>query len=176
MYLNLAGRFAIDGEELMRHSFERGAMGKFALLAIALVVLLSNTAFAGTSPQQKTSGIAYVGVTHNEGSDLYVSGDIKDKLLGRGAIVYVTKLSTGPAPSSVLVKAKRITIYTKRGSLSGTGQATQVFNPDGSSDVQDGTFSLTKGTGAYAGHSMKGTFSGPFSDGVYTFSYKGVYK
>ena len=147
---------------------------KLSLLIAVLVVSLSGIA-SGASARQ-TSGVVYAGVTHNEGSDLYVSGDFKDKILGRGAIVYVTQVSGGEQPTSVLVKARKITIYTKRGSLSGKGQATQTFNSDGTSTVSDGSFNLNKGTGAYKGHKLTGTFGGPFTDGVYTFNYKATYK
>jgi hypothetical protein len=74
------------------------------------------------------------------------------------------------------VSAKKITLYTTKGSLVGKGSATQVFNQDGSSEVKDGTFSLTKGTGAFKGHTFKGTFSGPYNSGVYTFNYKATLK
>ena len=113
---------------------------------------------------------------NQEGTDLYVSGDLKDKLLGRGAIVYV-QAESGPTPGSVLVKADKITIFTTKGSLTGTGQAIQTFNPDGTATISDGTFKLTKGTGAYKGHKLTGTFTGTFgTDFIYTFNYTGKYK
>jgi hypothetical protein len=42
--------------------------------------------------------------------------------------------------------------------------------------VKNGTFTLTKGTGAYRGHTLKGTFGGPQKAGVWTFTYKAVYR
>jgi len=42
--------------------------------------------------------------------------------------------------------------------------------------VNDGTFSLTKGTGAYKGHSFKGTFEGTGDGGYYEFTFEGKYK
>jgi hypothetical protein len=148
------------------------------LLFLSLIAVLAFglSGVATAKPAKSTSGTAWVGVTHQEGSDVYVSGDFKDSLLGRGAIVYVVQAAAGPEPSSVVVEAKRITIYTKRGSLTGTGQATQTLYPDGSTSVSDGTFKLKKGTGAYKGHKFTGTFAGPFADGVYTFDYTGKYK
>jgi len=105
-------------------------MKKLLLLLTALVAILASTALAGTSPAPKpTSGVAYVGVTHSEGSDLYVAGDIKDKILGRGAIVYVTKVSSGPTPTSLTITARKVTVYTPKGSLTGTGKGTQVVIP-----------------------------------------------
>ncbi len=158
----------------MRGINEVGRGRKLLLLIAVLVVSVSGVALA--KPARDTSGVVYAGVTHVEGSDIYVSGDFKDEILGRGAIVYVTEVQSGPEVGTVLVEAKQITIYTKRGSLRGSGQATQTTNPDGSASVTDGTFKLTRGTGKLKGHKLKGTFEGPLEDGVYTFNYTGTYK
>ena len=144
--------------------------------SLMVAVAVAVPAVAVAKPAQSTSGVVYAGITHSEGSDLYVSGDLKDKLLGRGAIVYVVQAEAGPTPDSALVTADKITIFTTKGSLTGTGQATQTNNTDGTATVSDGTFKLTKGTGAYKGHKLKGTFAGTYTDGVYTFNYSGKYK
>lgn len=143
------------------------------LLVPALILAISAVAIAAKA--KHTSGTVYAGVTHSEGDDLYVSGDFKDKLLGRGAIVYVTRIGSGD-PGTIHVTARKITIYTKRGSLTGKGEADETLNPDGTGTISNGSFSLTKGTGAYADHKFKGTFDGTYEDGVYTFPYKGTYK
>ena len=145
----------------------------FALLVLATVVALSGVALAKDA--EPTSGVVYAGITHEEGEDLYVAGEFKDDLLGRGAIVYITRVSTDDA-GSILVKARKITVYTRKGSLTGKGQATQTFNDDGTSTITDGKFKLKKGTGAYRGNRFKGTFDGSFEDGVYTFDYVGEFK
>jgi hypothetical protein len=153
-----------------------GRARKLLLLVALLIVSVSGIATAKqTKKARNTSGVIYAGTTHLEGSDLYVAGDFKDKILGRGAIVYVVNVSSGE-PGSILVKAKQITIYTRRGSLRGKGEATETVNPDGTGTVSDGTFKLKKGTGAYKGHKLKGTFDGVYEDGVYTFDYKGKYR
>ena len=146
----------------------------FCSLVAAIAVGVPAVAVA--KPAQNTTGVIYASANHVEGTDLYVSGDLKDKLLGRGAIVYVVQVESGPTPDSILVKADKITIFTTKGSLTGTGQAIQTSNPDGTQTISDGTFKLTKGTGAYKGHKLKGTFTGTFTDGVYTFNYTGKYK
>ncbi len=145
------------------------------LLLITVLIVGTVASVAVAAPAKNTSGTIYASANHAEGDTLYVSGDFKDKLLGRGAIVYLTKITPGD-PGSLLVKAQRITIYTTKGSLTGKGEAIQTFNPDGSTVVTDGTFALTKGTGKYKGHKFKGTFDGTFDEGVYTFKYKGKYK
>lgn len=152
-------------------------MKKLALLVAALVVILSSTALGGPARKPRADGgIAYVGFNHVEGSTGYVSGDLKDRILGCGAIVYVVKVSTGAEPSTIKITARRVTFFTRRGSLTGTGSAIQVIHPDGSTDVKNGVFNLTRGTGALRGRTLRGRFSGPYSDGVYTFRYKGIYR
>lgn len=148
---------------------------KFLLLVAILAVGATGSATAKPGKAvRETSGVIYAGITHVEGSDLYVSGDFKDKILGRGAIVYVVNVEVGPG--SLLVKARQITIYTRRGSLRGKGQATETINLDGTHTISDGSFKLKRGTGAYKGHRLKGTFDGTFEDGVYTFDYEGRYR
>jgi hypothetical protein len=153
-------------------------MKKLIAVLAMLTLALSGVAAAATKHKAKaTSGVAYAGVTHAEGKDLYVSGDFVDKLLGHGGIVYVTNVSNGDEQGEFIVKARRITIYTTKGSLTGKGSATQIIHDDGSVEVKDGKFLLNKGTGKYKGHSLKGTFAGPQSaQGLYTFSYKATYK
>ena len=146
-----------------------------ALVLLALVLALSAAA-AVAATAKKTSGTAWVGVTHQEGQTLWVAGDIKDKLLGRGAIVYQTTVGAGSQTGEFTVTAKKVTVYYRNGTLSGTGKATQVVAPDGTTTVKDGTVSLTKGTGKLKGHKLTATFSGPLKDGVYTFTYTGTYK
>jgi hypothetical protein len=152
-------------------------MKRLILLVAVLCLGVSSAALAATTGKsRKSSGVIHAGVTHQEGKDLYVGGDFKDKILGRGAIIYITRASAGPTAGSVLVKARKITIYTTKGSLSGTGQATQTNTADGKTTVTDGTYKLTKGTGKLKGHKMSGKFSGALNEGVYTFNYSGTYK
>jgi hypothetical protein len=150
-------------------------MNRFFTLVALCVVSICGVA-AGATKARPTTGTVWAGVTHSDGGDLYVAGDIKDKILGRGAIVFITQPSAGPVEGSVLVKARRITLYTPKGALIGRGQATQTGNPDGTATVSDGTFTLVKGTGKQKGHKLTGTFSGTYADGVYTFTYKGTYR
>ena len=151
-------------------------MKRFLILICAMALLAFGGVAVGATKGKKTSGVAYAGVTHAEGNDLFVSGDFKDKVLGRGGIVYITNVRAGEAQGEYEVTARKITIYTAKGSLTGKGSATQVFHEDGSTEVKDGVFNLNKGTGKYKGHSLKGTFAGPQTNGVYKFTYSGTYK
>ena len=104
---------------------------------------------------------------------MVVAGDFRDRILGRGAIVCQTTLrADAEAPGSVRITARRITLFTQRGTLTGTGAATQMTAPDGTGSVSDGTFSLTRGTRSLRGRRMRGMLSSTFRDGVFTFEYR----
>jgi hypothetical protein len=140
-------------------------------------VALAFTGVSFAAAGKHDTGVAFVSATHSEGSTLFVSGDFKDKLLGRGGIVYQTKVrAQSGQPGTFLVTAKVITIFTTKGTLTGSGKGTQTVAQDGTTAVSNGTFKLTKGTGAYRGHTFAGKFSGPLTNGVYKFSYSGTYK
>jgi len=57
--------------------------------------------------------------------------------------------AAGPPPRAASSTPVSPTLYTTQGSLTGSGEADQTFNSDGSSDIKNGTFSLTKGTFNY---------------------------
>lgn len=148
-------------------------MRKLIGLAAVAAIAVPTTALGAAS--RSTSGTVWAHITHTSAGFLYVSGDISDKVLGKGAIVYLTKPS-GQSNGSILVKATKITIFTPGGSLTGSGQATQTITGN-TSTVSNGTFSLTKGTGTLRGKTLKGTFQGTQdNEGVYTFKYKGKLK
>src|SRR4051812_30195988 len=94
-----------------------------------LAPALSARAAGGGRPD---SGTAWVSPNHPAGGLLIVSGDIKDKRLGNGAIVYRVKASPAAA-GTFKVTSKSVTIYTPKGALSGTGSATQTVAADGTS-------------------------------------------
>ena len=156
------------------HSVWRLRVPLLLSLIAVLAVGIGGSAIA-KGKGKPTSGVVYAGVTHVEGDDIFVAGDFKDKVLGSGAIVYVTKVTPGDS-GTIHVDAQKVTLYTTKGSLAGVASADQTFNPDGSSTITNGVVNLTQGTGAYVGHTFKGTFDGSFTDGVYTFNYKAKLK
>ena len=100
------------------------------LIAVALTALVAGSATAATGARKRArSGTAWVAVTHQEGSRVFVAGDIKDKVLGRGALVYEVEGLAGPQPSTVLIKAKRATISTTNGTLTGPGRPSRCSTP-----------------------------------------------
>jgi Tfp pilus assembly protein FimT len=148
-------------------------MKKLIGLAAVAAIAVPTTALGAAS--RSTSGTVWAHITHTAGGFLYVSGDISDRVLGKGAIVYLTKPSS-QSDGTILVKATKITIFTPGGSLTGSGQATQTITGS-TSTVSNGTFSLTKGTGTLKGKTMKGTFKGTQDDQqIYTFKYTGKLK
>ena len=153
---------------------------KRLLFVLALTSAIGVAGVAqGASKGRKDSGTVHVAIVYPSGKQQIAAGDVKDKLLGTGAIIYQVTITAGPPQAvgtAVTVKANKITVFTSKGTLSGTGQAVQTVNADGTGNVQNGTFKLTKGTGNQKGHSLTGTFSGPFNGSYYTFTYKGTYK
>lgn len=149
-------------------------LGALAAGAAVLAVGASGLAAAATKGEH-THGVAWVGATHTEGKDVYISGDFKDSLFGRGTIVYVTRVGGTSTPGTFHVIAQKVVLYTPSGSLQGTGAADEVVTSS-SATVKNGTFFLTKGTGGYKGHTLRGTFAGPQKQGVWTFTYSGLYR
>jgi hypothetical protein len=149
-------------------------MLKRSLLAAGVGAVVFAGGASGAGGGQKDSGTVYASVVHQAGGFLYAAGWAHDKVLGDVSIVYVVKA----APSStgtLKITAKKVTLYTSNGSISGTGSATQTVTKT-SNTVSDGKVSLTHGAGGQAGHSFVATFSGTFSNGVFTFHYKATYK
>lgn len=159
-----------------------------ARAACGLGVLIAGVGLAGSaigaSGGRPTRGTVYVGQAPKPGSLVYNAGFIYDKVLGQGAVTFITKPLAGPS-GTVIVKSKPVTVYTANGSLSGTGTGvlTVTNSPHpGDASVTKGKLLLTHGTGALAGHSLRATFTGTGSIGgpnvpdFYTFRYKGVYR
>ena len=157
--------------------------------AVALGTAVAALVFAGSGigaagGGKPTSGIAYIGGAPKPGSLVYNSGFIYDKVLGAGVVTFVTKPLATPS-GAIEIKSNPVTIYTPNGALRGTGSGLLTITNKprpGDSSVTDGKLLLNHGTGALAGHSLRGTFSGTGNIGganvpdYYTFRYKGVYR
>jgi hypothetical protein len=166
----------------------RHVRGTSALTTLALGVAIASLGIAGSAigasgGGTRDSGIAYVAQAEKPGKVVYDAGFVHDKVLGNGAVTFVTKPLVSPT-GAITIKSKPVTIYTPKGSLSGTGSATLTITnkpKPGDGTVTDGKLLLNHGTGRLAGHSLRGTFSGTGNIGganvpdFYTFHYKGVY-
>ncbi len=93
-------------------------------------------------------------------------------------MTYKLKATPSGTGSTLKLTSKPVVLYTRTGSLTGTGSATLVVTGPSTATVKDGKLILTKGAGGQKGHSFVGTFSGSGNPttGIYTFHYKGTYK
>jgi hypothetical protein len=161
----------------------RRRTGAVAALAI-IVAVASATAgaiAASGGSARKTSGTAYLGPTARTAPGLvYYAGFNSDKVLGQGAVTYTIK-PTSASSGTITATAKKVTLWTSNGTLTGTGTATlHITNQPKSGDdtVTGGKLKLTRGTGGQTGHSLVGTFTGAGNivSGQYVFHYKATYK
>jgi hypothetical protein len=149
--------------------------------SILIVLGVAGAASGAGGGGRATSGTAWLAATPHSGAGLvYYAGFNSDKLLGPGATTYTIK-PTSTKSGTVLAKAKKVTLWTSNGTLSGTGTATLTITnkpKSGDDTVTGGKIRLTQGTGGQAGHSLVGTFTGKGNivSGSYVFHYKGTYK
>jgi hypothetical protein len=149
-----------------------------SIVAIALIAVFAAGAGAkskGKTHKAKTdSGTAYVMVDRTVGSTEYAAGYTQDKLFGSTATTYIAKTEVGNT-GTAKVTARKLTLYTPTGTLTGTGTATDNL---ATGQLTSGKIDLTKGTGGQKGHSLKGTVTGSYNlqTKLFIFKYKGTYK
>src|SRR5581483_4086971 len=133
----------------------------FAALTAAAILTSSLVLSAGATaskPKAKAdSGTAYFSIVHTAGTNQQAAGIAKDKVLGNLATTY--QIAIGSQNGTVTVTAKKVTLYSGTGSLSGTATATVTFSGT-SETITGGKLKLTKGTGSLKGHSLNATFTG----------------
>ena len=129
-----------------------------ATAAALVCTALASAAGARTDPQ-RDSGTSWFAVTHVVNGVEHAAGQVSDKRLGNGAVTYLLKLVTTTS-GTVNINASNFTIWTAKGSLSGTATATLTVAPNGTDQITNGKAKLTKGTGALKGDKLIGTFSG----------------
>jgi hypothetical protein len=154
-------------------------------LGVAIAGLgLAGSAIGASGGGKQTSGTAYVGEAPNPGSLVYDAGFFYDKVLGPGAVTFVTKALVS-SKGAITITSKPVTLYTPSGSLRGTGSGVLTITNKphpGDARVTNGKLLLNHGTGRLAGHSLRATFSGTGNIGgtrvpdSYTFRWKGVYR
>lgn len=146
----------------------RRILALVAVLALGLVGL-ATTAAAKRKPKAKADhGTIRAAPTSAKGKVITFAGQYGEKgPIGSGAILLHVR--TSPDSSGATKDNAKITVYTKRGSLSGSGSALQV-----GAKLNKGKFTLKKGTGAYKGWKETGTFRGSVAgSGVLTLKFKG---
>lgn len=121
-------------------------------------------------------GTAYASINRVAGGNQYGSGTNTDAVLGSSGITFTATL-TSAGGGKLTLNIKKIVLYAKTGSLTGTGSATVTVS--GTTETfSGGKLKLTKGAGSQKGHSLTGTFtgSGSASSNEFTLKYKGTYK
>jgi hypothetical protein len=153
-----------------------------ACVPIATAAVAISAATSGAASGAKhTSGTFYIAQTPlQKAGILYVAGEGTDKAVGPDAITFTIKPLSNPS-GTITAKAIKVTLWTKDGTLTGTGSATlTITNSPKSGDLtaSNGVVSLTKGTGGQVGHTFKVNFTGTgnIATGLYTFKYTGTYK
>lgn len=151
-------------------------MRKLIMLVAVLTLAVAGTALAAKPKARATSGTAWVGVSHQSGGFSYISGDVKDKVFGRAAISYKTKINA--STSGIRVVSPEVVLFTSKGSFVGTGSGDVKVNSDGSQTVSNGVVTFKRGTGQLKGHTGSLKFGGKYDPktGIYTFKYKGTYR
>jgi hypothetical protein len=152
----------------------RRFIATIATLAVGAAGVSGATAAAPKA--RKTTNTAYASIVRQEGSRLIAAGYFVDKVLGKGAVIYRVQAAAGDQPATTIVTADPVTLYTAKGTLTGTGSATNTNNPDGTATISAGKLNLTKGTGSLKGHTLVGTFTGTFANNVFTFNTTATYR
>jgi hypothetical protein len=139
-----------------------GAVGA-TILAIAAIVTTGAVAATGTGTPTYTyqdSGTIYASInnTNAKGTE-FTSGNMFSRHFGHVAITYDLKALPSNVPGVIRVTATNVVLYTRRGSLSGTGSATLTISGN-QQTVSNGRLVLDHGVGSMAGFSYEGTFTG----------------
>ena len=151
-------------------------------LVLAAAGLAGSAIGASGGAGRRTSGTAYLGQVPKPSPLIYDAGFNYDKVLGPGAVTFVIKALPGTAQGTIAVKARVVSLWTPKGSLSGTGSGTLTITNKpklGDANLSGGKLLLNHGTGSLAGHSVRGTFTGTGNiepPNQYVFHYKGVYR
>jgi hypothetical protein len=164
----------------MLHIRRRAGVVAGLAIMVAVASATAGAIAASGGGARQTSGTAYLASARTANGLVYFAGFNSDKVLGQGAVTYTIK-PTSATSGTITANAKKVTLWTNNGALSGTGTATlHITNQpkQGDDTVTGGKIKLTHGTSGQAGHSVVATLtgSGNLVSGIYVFHYKGTYK
>ena len=161
------------------------ARAVFGLGVVIAGVVFAGSAIGAPGGGRPTSGIAYIAEPPKPSSSLnYEAGFTYDKVLGQGAVTFETKALV-KSSGAIEIRSNPVTMYFRNGSLTGSGRGLLTITnkpKPGDAKVTNGFLLLNRGTGRFAGHSLRVTFTGTGNIGgadvpdSYTFRYKGVYR
>jgi hypothetical protein len=153
------------------------ALGTFAVLGSAQGRPTPRAAATHSAPKTTTTpvhGTAYVSITHTRGETAFAAGNNYDSKLGVGAVTCALKIEAQPGTVFKLT-SNRLVLYTSRGSLSGTVNATISINTT-VARIASGRESLVKGVGSMKGDRLRARFTGTadLAKNLIIFHYKGT--
>jgi hypothetical protein len=153
------------------------ALGTFAVLGSAQGRGTPRAKPTHSRPKPTTipvHGTAYVSITHTRGETAYAAGNNYDSKLGVGAVTCALKIEAQPGTVFKLTSNKLV-LYTSRGSLSGTVDATISINTT-VAKIASGRESLVKGVGSMKGDRLAARFTGTadLAKNLIIFHYKGT--
>jgi hypothetical protein len=153
------------------------ALVTFAALGSAQGRRTPRPVAARSAPKTTTTpihGTAYVSITHTRGEIAYAAGNNYDSKLGVGAVTCALKIEAQPGTVFKLT-SNRLVLYTSRGSLAGTVEAT-ISVKTTVAKIASGRESLVKGVGALKGDRLTARFTGTadLAKNLIIFHYKGT--
>ncbi len=153
------------------------ALGTFAVIGSAQGRRPSRTAaipIVRKLTRSPVHGTAYVSITHTRGEIAYAAGNNYDSKLGVGAVTCALKIQSQPGTVFKLT-SNRLVLYTSRGSLAGTVNATITVNTK-VAKIARGKETLTKGVGSMKGDRLTAKFTGTadLAKNLIIFHYKGT--
>jgi hypothetical protein len=165
---SLRGAATADTPSSSRHRHRSALVLVLIFAALTLGVSLPATAVAAKRHVLSIKGSDAI---VERGSDFVVAAGVFNgrRPFQRGAIVQrVFGCNCGLGQT-----ASKFTLYTRRGTISGTGRSTRTLQPDGSTTAV-GSRTVTRGTGTYKGARGRLRLSGVSKGGITTFRWRGT--
>jgi hypothetical protein len=146
---------------------KRTRLAAIGATILAVAAIASGGAVAATSTGTSTQTFTYqdsgtifasINNTNAKGTE-FTSGNMFSRHFGHVAITYDLKVLPSNVPGVIRVTATNVVLYTRRGSLSGTGSATLTISGS-QQTVSNGRLVLDQGVGSLKGFTYEGTFTG----------------
>jgi hypothetical protein len=153
----------------------------FVIASVAAIALVATAAVISQAAKRKshdvdaTALVATVKPASAPGKTTIGAGYATGDPYGKAAVILKTKATNNPDGTATL--DSKVTLYNRRGSVSGTAEATVTPKPDGSATF-DGKGEITSGTGRFKG--ARGDFevtgSQPANSSISTLNVTGSVK
>jgi hypothetical protein len=150
-----------------RHPHRASALG-LVLIFAALMLGVCLPASAGNAKRHDVSIEGSDAIVERGTNFVRVAGVVRGRPIRRGAIVQRVSAVSPPGETT-----SSFTIFTKSGTISGTGRSTRTPQPDGSVQAV-GSRTVKSGTGAYKGARGRLRMEGVTRAGISTFRWTGT--